>query len=486
MRVACAAFSSLLLLVSQAPRPESSSPRPITRDTYILSVWGSKWSLLIDLPNLTVEDNHERGISSVRRITLREPASEARLTVTLLHPIQRRDLSGCRQLFIDDFRGDRRFKVQDIVFSEGSAFAFARYLVAPSDRPGPATYVSDASIEYEGLCANVRTSSAAQGPRTAELLHRSLATLRFQKGAPKTSFDLLQQGDLDRNDPVHLRRAIDKYSKALALENATPRLEKPLWLSLVASLALDLCWDGKTARAIAVARLGLAKDATYPLLYYDLACAAARQKDAEGVLGNLRLSYEFRKSLPHPEDLIDPRQDDVFFPLMRDAKFRQEMDALMSPMDHHEFELPETHHKLAIDLPHFTRGLPAVWTATMGKTSAYVSTDGGTPVNATVTLEPSSGPAAEQGCLESLELQAKQTTWIRVKPYQAGSMTMMEYSREDSSGESTERVLLVCRPVENTYLFLELSKANEFNAKDRTLITQILNSIRLVEAAQPH
>jgi len=115
--------------------------------------------------------------------------------------------------------------------------------------------------------------------------------------------------------------AIGPYKKALELEKRQPTLDKNTWRVLVDNLGMAYGISGDLKNAIATLEYGISKDKTYPMFYYNLACAYAEMNDLDKTIANLKTAYRYRQNMIEGEDFPDPAQDDSFQRFMHDERF---------------------------------------------------------------------------------------------------------------------------------------------------------------------
>lgn len=126
------------------------------------------------------------------------------------------------------------------------------------------------------------------------------------------------------------QESIAPYQKALDLENASPKLEKTLWLALVDNLTMAYGIAGNLAASKATAQYGISKDPAYPLFYYNLACAAAEEGNVADAQKFLKLAYDRRNNVIFGEKFPDARTDDSFATFMKNSDFRGFVNNLYS------------------------------------------------------------------------------------------------------------------------------------------------------------
>lgn len=138
------------------------------------------------------------------------------------------------------------------------------------------------------------------------------------------------------------RNAIRFYSQALELEKKEPTLPKNIWRAMVDNLGMSYGISGENEKARKIFEYGLSKDDTYPLFYYNLACAYAESKDLDNAIRNLKLAFQYRENMIPGEQMPDPATDDSFSRYLADAKFRQVLDEIRSKPIQKEKDAPIT------------------------------------------------------------------------------------------------------------------------------------------------
>jgi len=123
-------------------------------------------------------------------------------------------------------------------------------------------------------------------------------------------------------------RAIGLYSQALELEKKQSSLGKPLWYVLIDNLGMSYGITGDLKKAKETFEYGLSKDNTYPLFYYNLACAYAEMNDIEGTIVNLKSAFKYRQNVLTGERMPDPATDDSFQRFMKNARFQGVLNEL--------------------------------------------------------------------------------------------------------------------------------------------------------------
>ena len=124
-----------------------------------------------------------------------------------------------------------------------------------------------------------------------------------------------------QHDSTGYAKAIEPYSRALALEKRHRVLGRNAWFVLVDNLGMAYGITGDLPRAKATFEYGLSLQPKYPMFYYNLACTYAGMGDQARTISYLRLAFANRANMIRGEDMPDPRTDDSFQGFMKDSTF---------------------------------------------------------------------------------------------------------------------------------------------------------------------
>jgi predicted Zn-dependent protease len=122
--------------------------------------------------------------------------------------------------------------------------------------------------------------------------------------------------------------AIVPYEKVRALEKAGTKLTVTQHRILADQLAMAYGISGRTSDAKALLQESVRTDPSYPLNYYNLACASADEDDKSGVLKNLSLAFQHKDQVLPGEQMPDPASDPSFKKYAQDADFRALLERL--------------------------------------------------------------------------------------------------------------------------------------------------------------
>jgi len=163
-------------------------------------------------------------------------------------------------------------------------------------------------------------------PADAPLFSQVLSSMRIES-VQRSSMELLEQASrLYLQHDYH--GAIGPYSQALDMEKVNPELQKPLWYVLIDNLGMSYGITGDLQKAKETFEYGIAKDSTYPIFYYNLACTYAEMGKVEEASQSLKKAFEYKANVLRGETMPDPRTDDSFKKLMKNPDFRQLAETL--------------------------------------------------------------------------------------------------------------------------------------------------------------
>jgi tetratricopeptide (TPR) repeat protein len=84
--------------------------------------------------------------------------------------------------------------------------------------------------------------------------------------------------------------------------------------------------SGDNKKAKEIFEYGLSKDDTYPMFYYNLACAYAEMNDLDNAIINLKHAFEYKENMIPGERIPNPSTDDSFSRYLNNEKFRRALE----------------------------------------------------------------------------------------------------------------------------------------------------------------
>ena len=177
-------------------------------------------------------------------------------------------------------------------------------------------------VAHEDLCADL-TFTYAQPPTTAVFpMDRTkliLNTLAFDPDAKPIFIEAFAYATVEW-DKQNVQGASKAYASALKLVDSS---DDPIkWRRVTTdqlSMALGISGDLKESHAVNQA--AIEKDPTYPLYYYNLACADAESGDASSARTHLQQAFDRRANMLKGEPFPDPTADDSLKKLSADKAF---------------------------------------------------------------------------------------------------------------------------------------------------------------------
>lgn len=243
----------------------------------------------------------------------------------------------CRQYQRDRIKGfTGKFEMQDMKYWDDGKMAFVEYLI-PEFQGKPVKQRNlFACFSKENVFIDVHISKTLFEPKDEVMLSAVMGTVNVAErkagnelSSGPNSMALFREGSL-LYTKGRLRESIEPYQKALDLEKKDPKLEKNFWRVLVDNLGMAYGITGDLNRAKDTFEYGVSQDGSYPMFYYNLACAYAEMNDLDDAMANLKTAFENKQNGIPGEGMPDPRQDDSFQRFMKNEEFRKLANSLMN------------------------------------------------------------------------------------------------------------------------------------------------------------
>lgn len=118
------------------------------------------------------------------------------------------------------------------------------------------------------------------------------------------------------------QKAVSEYQTALEELKKDPGFERSvMWRVLLDNLGMAYGLTGDLANAKATFELAIAKDPSYPLFHYNLACTYGEMGDRDRAIGELERAFSVRANVHKDEQMPDPARDASFARFMKDETF---------------------------------------------------------------------------------------------------------------------------------------------------------------------
>ncbi len=219
------------------------------------------------------------------------------------------DAQSCRDEMLKSENAASSFSTMDrseMKSAEGTDIALV--LLIPKDGKWSAVR---AFVAKDELCGDMLFSvdkPVTQQALPLERIKMALTSLHFDAKAQPKFRDAFAYATLEW-DNHQIKGAVSAYHAALDLVDTSDDPQK--WRRVTTdqlSMALGMSGDLKKSRAVNEA--AILKDPTYPLYYYNLACADAEEGNAANARMHLQQAFERRANTLAGENFPDPAVDD--------------------------------------------------------------------------------------------------------------------------------------------------------------------------------
>jgi hypothetical protein len=187
-----------------------------------------------------------------------------------------------------------------------------------------------ACVGKENVYADIHVSKVDYKAGDDTLLRQVVNSIEIVPAAAANSLDHFRAGSAPYLQGRYAQ-AIPHYQQALALEQATQRLDKPLWRLLIKNLGVAYGKTGDLARSRTTFVYGLSQDPDNPQFHYNLARIFAQMNDRDGAMQSLDAAFRSHQGRNLDEPIPDPRQDVSFRRFMLDPAVRTLAESLMRP-----------------------------------------------------------------------------------------------------------------------------------------------------------
>jgi hypothetical protein len=216
-----------------------------------------------------------------------------------------------------------------IQLRSSSGVDIALALMLPKDGKSSAVRAFVASGD---LCGDLTFSSphpVAEQAVPMQKVKDILLTLKFDPEVQPTFRDAMAYATIEFNHHQYAGAATT-YQAALKLVDTS---DDPLkWRRVITDqLSMSLGISGNLAQSRAVNEAAIAHDPTYPLYYYNLACADAEQGNASAARVHLQQAFDRRANVLPGESIPDPTKDDSILKLKSDPTFWAFAQSLAAP-----------------------------------------------------------------------------------------------------------------------------------------------------------
>lgn len=293
--------------------------RADTTNNLYLTTPGSSWSLEINVPGFDLEQRELLPDGNAARLMAENKTDGIILSAFLEKAPRAGDAKQCREYYWQMAQKSPLPK-DDVKMSETGSIALVEYLVkqyhgVPVNQKNINAYLSQA-----GYWMDVHISKGDFKPADEAQLRAIIRGIRINEHFAPSARDCAAFG-IFFYEQKQYARAIPYYQKALALDKANRVFSQTAWTDIMDELITACGYTGKLEQAKELCESGIRKEPTYPLFYYNLACAYAEMGDKKQALENLRMAYRYQANVPSHKELPDPRTDSSFARYLSDPDF---------------------------------------------------------------------------------------------------------------------------------------------------------------------
>jgi tetratricopeptide (TPR) repeat protein len=291
-----------------------------------ISLANKTWGVVLNLPGFS-EKNNETKPDGRRYFYATNDASGVGVSITLEDSGQSGSATGCRQTLELRLK-ELQFEHKDSRIWETGDKTYLEYTIPSAGGMPVQQRNMIVCMVHDHVFLDLHLSKVQYKPEDEKLFQQIVDSLSFSEDMRHSSLDYLRQASV-----FYLRgdfaRAIPPYEQALALEKQNRQLPKDLWYVLLDNLGMAYGITGKLEKARQTLEYGIQQDPDYPLFYYNMACCYGEKGDATNAGENLKKAYARKSHTIAGEGIPDPRKDDSFKNLMKNADFRKLVDSLL-------------------------------------------------------------------------------------------------------------------------------------------------------------
>jgi tetratricopeptide (TPR) repeat protein len=186
-------------------------------------------------------------------------------------------------------------------------------------------YTARLFVAANDVCADISFDS--DSPIAPAVLDSIVAAIKFDANRAPDFFDKFRYATA-LFDHRQVAAAAGIYESDLSLVSTVDDATK--WRRVVtdqASMSYGMAGDLKRSRALN--EVAIKQDPTYPLYYYNLACADAESGDVSAARQHLQQAFDRRANIIEGETFPDPTKDDSILKLKNDQEFWSFVQSLM-------------------------------------------------------------------------------------------------------------------------------------------------------------
>jgi len=319
-------FLSLLIVLLLLIKPTSLLYADTDSEEIQLSLPDKTWALGIDLSDFKIENaEFNKGVTG-RMLYAINSHTGIIISIFLEKAAFKGDSKVCREYYWNKAK-QSPFQKDDLKFSEVGEKALVEYMIKTYQGITVNQKNVNAYMSKDDVWIDIHLSKTNFTPKDEELFNAILKSVNFTENYIPSRYDYFGFGSafyLQKN----YQKAIIYYEKVLELEKRERRLERDLWRILVDNLGMAYGISGNLQKAKETFEYGIANDQTYPLFYYNLACAYAEMNDLDKAIDNLQKAFLYKHNIIEGENMPDPKTDSSFVKFMKNETFLAILETL--------------------------------------------------------------------------------------------------------------------------------------------------------------
>ena len=211
-------------------------------------------------------------------------------------------------------------RYETLTAANGAILAIGSYLIAKEGNVPVRQQNEFGFLASASTCAEIHLSKVSFKPEDQKLFDTVLSQFTFDAEYKPALQDYVILGVAFYRNAKNFPAAALYYQRAFDLLPASEyKTTTGRYLSDQLTLSYGMAGDVKRSRAIA--ETAISRDPTYPLYYYNLACADAESGDALSARTHLQQAFDRRTNTLEGESFPDPASDDSIRKLKSNRDF---------------------------------------------------------------------------------------------------------------------------------------------------------------------
>jgi tetratricopeptide (TPR) repeat protein len=217
--------------------------------------------------------------------------------------------------------------MKDVRMYESDPMAIVEYDISSGGKATISQKNAHAYLAVGGYWIDVHLSQISFNPKAEDPFAPVLEQIRVNESYVHTAQEHLGYASYYYLKEDYAKSA-KHYEEVLNRQASERTLDHDSWRMVIDQLGMSYGLSGQPGKTRDLLQWAIPVDPEYPMFYYSLACAYAEMGDPDQALSNLRLAYQYKLNMLPNETFPDPKKDPSFKKLLKDKKFRAELDKL--------------------------------------------------------------------------------------------------------------------------------------------------------------